>query len=156
MSKRGARFEILDDDQHDENADWVVLDIPPALLNQVFEKLQTWKLLESENKFEPNSLLTVHLHVKASHPKTIGPNKSDNSPPDIGYLPSLLSIDIPKSDASFKDEAILDLMRNILIENKVLNEALTHVQRRSTELIQKARAFRNKIIELGGQDPGLP
>jgi len=44
----------------------------------------------------------------------------------------------------------------LLSENRALNASVSATQARSTELINKARAFRKRLIELGDPDPGLP
>lgn len=49
-----------------------------------------------------------------------------------------------------------DLLLRILQENKALNENLRRVQGRCSELLLKARDWRKKITELGGEDPGPP
>jgi uncharacterized membrane protein len=49
-----------------------------------------------------------------------------------------------------------DFLLRVLEERKALRENMTAVQTRSTELLQKARDWRKKIVELGGEDPGPP
>lgn len=51
---------------------------------------------------------------------------------------------------------VCDAMLAVLIENKALNRNMSAVQERSTQLIDKARAWRKRLIELGDPDPGPP
>jgi len=44
----------------------------------------------------------------------------------------------------------------LLAENKVLGENLSSVQARATELINKARDWRKRLVALGAEDPGPP
>lgn len=49
-----------------------------------------------------------------------------------------------------------DLLRKVLVDHAAMSANLTSVQARSTELINKARDWRKRIIALGGDDPGEP
>jgi hypothetical protein len=49
-----------------------------------------------------------------------------------------------------------DFLLRILSEKKALAANLTATQERSSQLLLKARDWRKKIIELGGEDPGPP
>lgn len=49
-----------------------------------------------------------------------------------------------------------EVLHLLLAENRALNAATSAAQARGTELINKARAFRRRLIELGDSDPGLP
>ncbi len=51
---------------------------------------------------------------------------------------------------------VVELLRQSLNQNIVMGQNLTEIQNRSSELINKARDWRKKIIELGGEDPGSP
>lgn len=53
-------------------------------------------------------------------------------------------------------EKLHGAMFSILKENHALRENLKSVQERCTVLINTARAWRKKLIELGQSDPGLP
>lgn len=87
---RGARLEVISDAEiekrHEAEAaegrmlswpDWVVLDIPPSAIPEVFEKLETWMRINQARaaEIEPNErdvFQTVHLNVRARHPITEG------------------------------------------------------------------------------------
>lgn len=56
----------------------------------------------------------------------------------------------------WEDLTVLQLLEKVLSENKTLQNNIQSTQDRSTILINKARAWRKKIIELGGEDPGEP
>jgi hypothetical protein len=54
------------------------------------------------------------------------------------------------------DQVLRDALAKVTDENRIIYRNLTHVQGRCTELLLKAREWRRKIIELGGEDPGPP
>lgn len=51
---------------------------------------------------------------------------------------------------------IREVLYVLLAENRALNAVASAAQARGTELINRARAFRRRLIELGDPDPGLP
>jgi hypothetical protein len=54
------------------------------------------------------------------------------------------------------DDSVKDLLILLLQENKTLNEEMRRVQGRCSELLLKARDWRQRMIGLGGDDPGPP
>ena len=56
----------------------------------------------------------------------------------------------------FKGMNVLQLLERLLTENQTLNENLTTVQDRSGDLLEYGRTCREKIVGLGGIDPGSP
>lgn len=64
--------------------------------------------------------------------------------------------DEPVTEATPVDLGIRRTLASVASENVRLREALREVQSRSTELLLKAREWRRKILELGGEDPGPP
>jgi hypothetical protein len=58
--------------------------------------------------------------------------------------------------SEWKDLSAEELLRKVLNENVTLNENMRTTSARSSELLEKARSWRKRIIELGGEDPGPP
>lgn len=52
--------------------------------------------------------------------------------------------------------SLKDFVRKCLCETVAMSETVKMTQDRSSVLIQKSRAMRVQIIELGGEDPGQP
>lgn len=83
---------------------------------------------------------------------------------DDGDKVRIASSEIHSRMAPFPEDGRFDIGRLgirevlylLLAENRALNAATTAAQARGTELINKARAFRRRLIELGDPDPGLP
>ncbi|HEY8094608.1 MAG TPA: hypothetical protein VIE65_00745 [Methylobacter sp.] len=59
-------------------------------------------------------------------------------------------------DINFGDKSIEEFILNLLEERQSLLENLTATQNRSSQILLKARAWRQEIIRLGGKDPGPP
>jgi hypothetical protein len=49
-----------------------------------------------------------------------------------------------------------DFLLKVLEERRALRANMSLTQERSTQLLLKAREWRKKIVELGGEDPGPP
>lgn len=99
--KRGARFLILDQKApENSDADYIVLDIPPAQLRPLIKKLEEYAALAEKTETramlrgQKGEVWCMHLLVEASHPKTA---KQDGS---ITYPPSLLKDSIPRAGRS--------------------------------------------------------
>ncbi len=82
--------------------------------------------------------------VSMADPRSIGGSVSDS------FLPEHLQI--------LEDPAPVNLERAVLLrfmrENAAMCENLTSTQERCTVLLEATRALRQKIVELGGEDPG--
>lgn len=67
---KGARLTVLDDKVHNEEdaTDYVVLEIPGDLVNQLHAKLTELQACEAAKASGPNDRWCVHLHVKAENP----------------------------------------------------------------------------------------
>lgn len=50
----------------------------------------------------------------------------------------------------------IELLRKVLEENAELNLNMSLNQTRCTELLERVRSDRKRILELGGPDPGPP
>ena len=96
-------------------------------------------------------ILGMRVHVSISH----GPEQvSDDIVPLAEEIDKRISAIGHRMDPyGVKLQTVLF---SALAENKALNENMSAVQGRSSELIQAARAMRQRLIELGDPDPGLP
>ncbi len=93
---RGARFTVLEDCAGNDNADYIVLDIPTQLVGQVFDEIDLCHRAvqfkeEQGEPVDPQAFWCVHLLVEPHHPKSVGLTKADGSSPEVEYLPSLLT-----------------------------------------------------------------
>lgn len=52
--------------------------------------------------------------------------------------------------------SLKDFVRRCLVETNSMSDTVRTAQERGSVLIQKARAMRAQIVELGGEDPGQP
>lgn len=67
-----------------------------------------------------------------------------------------LSVSLEEGRFSVPDLGLRGTLYALLTENKILYDNLRSVQERATVLINKARAWRKRLIELGDPDPGDP
>lgn len=67
-----------------------------------------------------------------------------------------LTVSLEEGRFDVRELGVRDALMGLLVENKLLGENLSSVQARATELINKARDWRKKIVALGGEDPGSP
>jgi hypothetical protein len=99
--KRGARFFVLDQgDPRNKDADYIVLDVPPAALAPLIAQLENYKRISEMDptrrafKRGGKEVWTVHLYVEANHPR--GVDKDGK----IHHPPSLLKDSIPRAGGS--------------------------------------------------------
>ncbi|HYX20455.1 MAG TPA: hypothetical protein VFA98_06375 [Thermoanaerobaculia bacterium] len=100
--KRGARFFVLDQgNPQNKDADYIVLDVPPAALAPLIAQLENYKRITemdpSRRAFKRGGkeVWSVHLYVEASHPKGTADKEGK-----IHHPPSLLKESIPRAGGS--------------------------------------------------------
>jgi hypothetical protein len=69
---------------------------------------------------------------------------------------ALLDMEIRMDPSHVVKPSERDFLRKVLIDYDLMSKNLKSTQERSTQLINKAREWRKKIIALGGEDPGEP
>jgi hypothetical protein len=98
--KRGARFYVLDQaDPRSKDADYIVLEIPPASLAPLIAQLDNYRRISemdpTKRAFKRGrEVWSVHLYVEASHPKAVDRDGK------LAHPPSLLKESIPRAGGS--------------------------------------------------------
>lgn len=92
--------------------------------------------------FPQSDMIRIELHAGSNE-------KLEEMAHDMDLKMDLKTPDLSKLNG-------MDLLRHLLVQNHVLNDSINSVQKRSSELITKARDWRKKIIAMGGEDPGIP
>lgn len=92
------------------------------------------------------------VYVSIAEPRSIAGSRTEAFP--SGKL-EILPTDHEEREAA-RNLSEKRMLAKLATENVALTENLTSTQERCTSLLLKARSMRNKIMELGGEDPGIP
>lgn len=92
------------------------------------------------------------VYVSMAEPRSIAGHSMESFPPGKVRV-------VPTMHQRESAERALDERRvtaKVLQENVILTENLTSTQERCTQLLLATRTLRQRIVELGGEDPGAP